>query len=605
MKLSDYVIQTIASIPIKHVFMIAGGGAMHLNNSVSDCEDITYVCNLHEQAAAIAAEAYAKITNQPGFVLVTTGPGGTNAITGVVGAWLDSTPLIVVSGQVKTTDLLKGLGVRQMGFQEVDIVSIVKPITKYAVTVTDPKSIRYHVEKALFYTKNNRPGPVWLDIPLDVQSMEIEPSTLVGFASDNLQSTEEFNGQLQNDVKQLVSMINKSKRPIIWAGNGIHLAGAEYSFRNIVNKLEIPILLTWLGMDLLPDDHPHFIGRPGSVAPRGANFAVQNSDLLITIGARLDMGSVGYSHRNLAREAKKVIIDIDSAEINKMKTKIHLSIQADAGDFLSELERQISAIQNIDRSNWKNQCLEWKTRYPVIQNEYYKKSQYVSTYIFTDRLANLLPEGQVVVSGSSGAGVEIFLLCYKVKKNQRVIHTASLGAMGFGLPASIGACLANKNNSVVLIDGDGGFQLNVHELEVIKRLNLPIKIFILNNQGYSSIRISQLRYFGKKTGADFDSGMTLPNMIKVVKAYGIPTFRITNNKSIDKQVAYVLNYPGPAYVDVMISPDEPRIPSISTVLLPDGRIVSRPMEDLAPFLSRAEFSSNMIIPPLDESLIGD
>ena len=599
MKLSDYMMQFIVNQGVHHVFTVVGGGSMHLNHSAGTCPDLEVICNLHEQAAAIAAEAYSKITNNLGFALVTTGPGGTNAITGVAGAWLNSTPCLYISGQVKRADLIGCRGVRQFGFQEVDIVSIVQSITKYAVTVMEPETIRFHLEKALYLATHGRPGPVWLDIPMDIQSAQVNPEDLEGFDPSQYMLPDIKSADLEKQVSHVIDLINQAQRPIIWAGNGINLAHAQNEFLCLVEKLQIPVLLTWLGIDLLPENHPLFTGRPGSVAPRGANFALQNSDLLLTIGARLDMGSTGYSHENLARGAKKIMVDIDAAEIGKMCTHIDLPICADAGDFILELLRQSYKIVPANNSKWEERCQDWKRKYPVVLPEYYETGK-INTYIFSETLSRLLSPNEMIVSASSGAGVEIFLLSYKVKPGQRVIHTASLGAMGFGLPASIGACLAANRKRTILVDADGGLQLNSQELETIARLKLPVKIFVLNNQGYASIRTSQNKYFGHLTGADSASGMTLPDTLHLGAAYSIPAFRISCPDKLEEQIRAALDTPGPVLCDVMIPPEEQRVPSLSTVQLPDGRMVSRPMEDLYPFLDREEFVENMIVPPIQE-----
>lgn len=599
MKLSDYVAQYICNLGIKHIFMVSGGGAMHLDNSFGEYLGIETIFNLHEQAAAICAEAYAKASNYIGSALFTTGPGGTNAVTGVAGAWLDSTPCIFISGQVKCADLIGSRGVRQFGFQEIDIISIVRSITKYAITVTKPDEIRYHLEKAAYLCCSDRPGPVWIDIPLDIQASLIDPNSLIGFDPSECEIFQTPNPVLQQLVAQTIELFNVSDRPVIWAGNGVRLAGAQEEFVQLAEALGSPILLTWLGLDMLPDNHPLFIGRPGSVAPRGANFALQNSDFLLTIGARLDMGSTGYSHQNLARAARKVMVDIDPFEIQKIQAHLDVPVCANARDFIQEFLHQIDKVDTNRLSPWLLRCQEWKVKYPVVLPEYYQQGK-VNTYIFTETLSDLLEENELIVSGSSGAGIEIFLLTYKVKTGQRVLHTASLGAMGFGLPASIGACLAMGRKRTILVDGDGGFQLNSQELETISRLQLPIKMFILNNNGYASIRSSQIRYFGHSTGADPKSGLTLPCLEKIGNAYGIPTVSLFDTSKMREQIQIILKQKGPILCDVQIPEEEIRAPTLSTVQLPDGRMVSRPMEDLFPFLPREEFEANMIIPILKE-----
>jgi len=603
MKLSDYVVRFIANLGVKHVFLVTGGGAMHLNDSLARCRDIQFVCNLHEQASSICAENYAKATNHLGVAMVTTGPGGTNAITGLAGAWLDSTPCIFLSGQVKRPDRMYGpdgrhLGVRQMGVQELDIIPIVTPITKYAVTVVDPLTIRYHLEKALYLAQAGRPGPVWIDIPLDVQASPIDETSLPGFDPATAETAE---GSLEAEVCEIITALNRAQRPILLAGNGIRLARAEHEFRELVDLLDIPVETTWLAVDLIEDAHPLFVGRPGSVAPRGANFAVQNSDLLLSIGARLDRVITGFAPEKFARAAHKVMVDIDCAELAKMGDSIQRKIHSDAGAFIREMLRQRDSIQPEDRSPWKKRCAEWKIRYPVVLDEYRVPQGPVSIYCLADVLSDELESDQYLVSGSSGSGIEIFVLAYRVKPGQRVFHTTALGAMGFGIAASIGACLGGGRRRTVCVDGDGGFQFNIQELETVARLKLPITFFVLNNNGYASIRASQKNYFGVATiGCDARTGQTLPDVRRVAEAYRIPTDTICDQSDLQSAVRRVLRRPGPLLCDVHVIPDEPRQPRLSSAQRPDGSFVSRPLEDLWPFLSREEFASNMLVPPLED-----
>ncbi len=597
-KVSDYVIQFIVEQGVKHVFMVPGGGAMHLNDSLGQNRSIEFICNNHEQASAMAAETYARISDNLGVALVTTGPGGTNAVTGVAGAWLDSTPCMFISGQAKRSDLIGNLGVRQHGVQEVDIVTIVKSITKYAVTIMEPNSIRYHMEKAVYYAKTGRPGPVWIDIPLDVQASMIDTDQLKSFDYRELVDRSQTIN-ISDLVSKTIELLNKSERPIVLLGNGVRLSGAVSDTVTLVEQLNIPVLLTWPALDILPDTHELLVGRPGPVAPRGANFALQNSDLLISIGARLDVVVTGYAHEKFARAAKKIMVDIDSAEINKMRTKIDVPICSDARVFIQEMQEQIRSIIKKERLSWMNRCKEWKTKYPVVLPEY-RLDKMVSTYVLTDVLSDELTGDDIVIPCSSGAGIEIFLLAFRSKKGQRVVNTTALGAMGNGLPSCIGGCLASGRKRTICVDGDGGVQFNIQEFETIARLNLPIKLFILNNQGYSSIRTSQLRYFNRLTGADSSSGLSLPDISKLAKAYGLKVKKIENQTNLVEQVREVLNTPGTVVCEVLITPDEPRAPSMMSMQKPDGSMISKPLEDLWPFLDRKEFLSNMIIPPIDE-----
>jgi acetolactate synthase-1/2/3 large subunit len=598
-KLSDYVIESIAKQGVKHVFLLPGGGAMHLNDSLGKCPDIEFVCNLHEQASAIAAEAYAKVTNNLGVAIVTSGPGGTNTVTGLAGAWLDSTPCLFISGQVKRADLMGDLAVRQLGVQEVDIVSIVQSITKYATTITDPNTIKYHLEKALYLAKSGRPGPVWIDIPLDVQGAMIDPEKQQGFDSKEVPPSFDLH-HLSNQVSQLIELLNEAERPVLLVGNGVRLADGQKEFLELVEGLNIPVLATWLGLDLIASNHPLCFGRPGSMAPRGANFTLQNSDLLLTIGARLDMALTGYAHDKLARAAKKIIVDIDQYEINKMKTKIELPICADAKDFIQELLKQKDKLNLKNHESWIKRCQEWKNKYPLVLPQYWEQTEGVSSYVFSQVLAEELASDDVIVSGSSGNGIEVFLLVFEVKTGQRIFHTRGLGSMGFGLPASIGACLASDLRRTICVDGDGGFQMNIQELETVHRLNLPIKFFVFNNQGFASIRSSQKKYFGRLVGADATSGLTLPNLLNVASAYGLATAQISSSANLREQIRDILNSSDPIVCEVMVPTDEVRAPSLSSFKKDDGTMVSKPLEDLWPFLEREEFISNMIVPLVEE-----
>ena len=608
-KLSDYIFDFIVSKGVRHVFLVTGGGAMHLNESLARCAALKPINNSHEQASAICAEAYAKATNGLGVALVTTGPGGTNAVTGVAGAWLDSTPTLFVSGQVKRPDRMfdsegRALGMRQLGVQEVDIVSIVRPITKYAVTVTDPVTIRYHLEKAYHLATTGRPGPVWIDVPLDVQAAPLEdPAALAGFHVEPAAQT--GTTALEEQVRAVIVALNKAERPVLFAGNGIRLARAESEFEQLRTLLGVPMLATWCAADLVPSDEPLYVGRPGSVATRGANFALQNADFLLALGVRLDFAITGYAPDNLAREAYKVAVDIDPSELQKMHGHLAQAVCADAREFLKELLRQKDAIRLRDHSAWDRRCAAWKTKYPVVTEEHRKPTGQVSIYHFAEVLGTETKEDDAMVAGSSGAGNEMFLLACPTRNGQRIIHTAGLGSMGFGLPSAIAVSLAHggrkAGGETICIDGDGGFQFNIQELETVRRLGLPIKFFVLNNDGYASIRASQTNYFKQASiGCDAATGLTVPALEGLAAAYGIAFCRIAGQRDLRAQVRAVLDIDGPVLCDVMVIPDESRAPRLSSFQKPDGSFVSRPLEDLWPFLEREEFLSNMIVAPLEQ-----
>lgn len=600
-KLSDYVFQFIADKGVKHVFMLPGGGAMHLNDSVGKIADIEYVCVLHEQAAAIAAEAYARVTNNLGVALVTTGPGGTNAITGVAGAWLESTPCLIISGQVKRADMKGDLPVRQVGPQELDIVTIVKSITKYAVTVTDPLTIRYHLEKAVELATSGRKGPVWIDIPLDVQAASIEPDELDAYIPEE-KAGENESLILRDQIKESIKLLNQAERPVLVIGNGVRSAGAQDILLELINELGIPVLTTWMGIDLVSDDSPLFFGKPGTVASRGANFIVQNSDLLISIGARLDFAVTGFDQTKFARTAKKIIVDIDAGEIAKLKMDVSLPICSDAKIFIQELLNNRKSIKSNAREAWLTLCKDWKLKYPVVLPQYWEQKNFVNSYVFTSVLADELKANDLLIPGSSGADIDIFWLTMRVKSGQRLFSTGGLGAMGFGIPASIGGCLASGRKRTITMEGDGSFQLNIQELETVARLNLPIKYFVVNNGGYASIRSSQRNHFnGHLVACDPSSGLTLPDTIKIAAAYGIPSRRIADHTNLRDIIREVLEISGPVICEIIADPDRPIGPRVSSHVRADGSMVSRPLEDLWPFLDRDELFSNMLIPILSES----
>jgi acetolactate synthase-1/2/3 large subunit len=605
MKLSDFVLRFVADLGVRHVFLVTGGGAMHLNQSLAAEARLLPVCNSHEQASAICAEGYAKATNGLGVCMVTTGPGGTNAVTGVAGAWLDSTPTLFLSGQVKRPDRMfdadgRPLGMRQLGVQEVDICAIVRPITKYAVTVLEPADIRYHLEKAVFLAMNGRPGPVWLDIPLDVQASPIDERELRGFdpaESSDMRGT----ADLDAEVTRAIATFNACERPLLFAGNGIRLARAEAEFESLRRLLRVPTVATWCAADLVPSNDSTYVGRPGSLAARGANFALQNCDYLLALGVRLDFAITGYAPQNLAREAHKIAVDIDAAELGKLQPYLQQPVCADVGAFLSRLLERRAELEPGSFAPWLARCADWKTRYPVVTAEHRKPEGLVSIFNLAEVLGNEVAAQDKLVVGSSGSGIEIYLFACPTPHSQRLYHTAGLGAMGYAIPTAIGVAAANPGRRVVAVDGDGGFMFNIQELETVARLGLPIKFFVLNNDGYSSIRASQRAYFGKASiGADRLTGTTIPDLAKIGASYGLRTYVIKDQRDLRAEVRHVLDLEGPVVCDVNVLPDEVRAPRLSSQQRPDGSFVSKPLEDLYPFLPREEFLANMIVKPLAE-----
>ena len=593
-KLSDYVIQFIEQRGVKDIFLLPGGGCIHLVDSIGK-SSVNFICNLHEQACSIAADAYGQYTNNLGVCLVTTGPGGTNAMTGLAAAWLDSTPMLVLSGQVQKKDMINRRGTRQIGFQEIDMVSVVKPLTKYAATIVEPTLVRYHLEKAVYLATHGRPGPVWVDIPLDVQAAQIDETSLVGYTPEK-----KITPNINKQVSRIIEALNRSERPAILAGNGIRLGGAIDAFEELAEILKIPVLLTWKAIDFMEEEHPLFVGRPGGVGQRGANFSQQNSDFLMCIGARLDHGQTAYQHKFFARGATKVIVDVDENEINKLEMDIAYPMAVDAGEFIDEMLRQKDKI-NTNATAWLTQCKEWQKRYPVILSEYWDEKEHVNNYVFIDALSDVAPEGSLIVPGSSGGCSEVTMQAFRMKKDMRMFNSEGLGPMGFGIAAAIGACVGASRQETICIDGDGGFIMNIQELETVKRLNLPIKFFVLNNNGYVSIRNTQNTHFdGNLVASGESSGLSLPSLEKNAAVYGIPYYRIETPQHIHAYIQDVVNTPGPVICEVMLPTTHVTAPKTSVYKKADGSFSARPMEDLAPFLDREEFRSNMFIGVIDE-----
>lgn len=594
MKLSDYVIERLAQAGVKHVFIVPGGAAMHLNDSLAGRRDIDFIATFHEHASAVAAEAYAKLTGNLGVALVTAGPGSTNCITGCSSAWVNSAPLIFISGQVKSSDLKTGTLLRQLGLQEIDIISIVKPITKYSVRIIDPTTIRQEMDNALFLAKEGRPGPVWIDIPLDVQSMDIIPDKL---PSGNEQATICLSrSNLKEIVSELRRDIEKSSRPVFLFGAGVRIAGAADICTQLADLISIPYTTTWVGADLVHDDHPNFAGRPGAFASRGANFAIQNSDLLISIGARWDFATTGFSHTGFARGAKRIVVDIDKEELKKLQPIVECCIHADAKDFIQELLLQSEGFKKSpEQISWINKIHEWKRRYPIVTKDYRGLDKDVSSYVVMETLSRLLTTEDILVEGSAGIQSEIFFMTFAFKNGQRIIADGSFGSMGYGVPAVIGACVAGGGRRTILIDGDGSLMPNIQELETIHRLGLPIKIIVINNNGYGSIRVSQQRWFHRSIAADSNSGMTFPNLEKIANSYNIGYHYINNESLLEECLQIALNTSCPEIIDVQVPPEEDRIPRLGNYKREDGTMASRALEDMFPFLDRDEFNKNILM----------
>jgi acetolactate synthase-1/2/3 large subunit len=598
-RVADYIADFIADLGIGHVFLLPGGGAMHLIDAVGKHPGLKAIACLHEQACAISAEAYARVNERIGVAMVTTGPGATNAITGVAGAWIESVPLLVISGQVKRADMLNGAPLRQKGVQEVDIVSLVRPITKYAVTIREPRDIRRELEKAVSLARKGRGGPVWIDVPLDIQGTPIDPQTLAGM--DHSPAGPSSPGA--ENIAKVCDLICQAKRPLILAGHGVRLSGAAQQFRAIVERLGIPVVTTWNALDLLPFEHPLLIGRPGVVALRAPNFAVQNCDLLITIGSRLDNIITAYNARGFARGAKKVMIDVDRHEIDKLDVEFELSVESDARTFLIALQAGVENSPQPDFAVWRERCSDWKIRYGINNEMSFPASGPISHFHFADVLSDAIPPDTLISTGSSGLAVEVFYTVFRNKPGQRVFLTSGLGAMGYGLPAAIGACFANGSKPMVAIESDGSLQLNIQELATLRAFNLPICLIVLNNCGYASIRNTMRNYFsGRYVGTGPEAGLWLPDLEEVAAAYHLPFRRISGASELATGLAEIMALPRPLIVDVRLTSDEALAPKVAALPQPDGSIISMPLEDMSPLLPLKVLEAEMIIPLTDASL---
>lgn len=588
-KVSDFIIKFLEKQGVKHMFMLPGGMAMHIDDSIGYANAIKPIFMLHEQACTFAAESYARVTNNLGVVCTTCGPAATNTLTGVACSWIESTPLLVLTGQVKRADLAQDPNLRQLGVQEVNIVDMAKPITKYAKLITEPESIQYELEKAVYLCKEGRPGPVLLDIPVDVQACRVNEMSMKHFIP------EEKNKYSISDniIEAVVAQLENAKRPVFYVGAGVNVANASNDFRKLAEKLNIPVLVHWNGMNLLENDHPLFMGHPGAVGQRAANFVLQNADLLITIGTRLALLQTGFNFAGYAKNAYHVMVDIDKAELDKPTLHPNLKIQGDAGDFIKKLLE--TEVHVGDFSNWIAKGKEWNEKYPSLNTEWLHNSMYVNSFYFVDELSKQMKAEDVYCGGRAGTCVDAIIQAFKVKKNQSVFVTKGLSSMGNGLPAAIGAAYAT-DKKIVLVNGDGGFAMNIQELEVIRRDNLPIKMFILDNQGYSTVRNTQTNVFdGHFVGCNAQSGLTIGNIKGVAEAYGIKTFVLQRMDDMKQTISEVLNFDGPALCMVWVDPAQPIVPRQANYKTPEGQMASRPLEDMRPLLEREELENIMAV----------
>lgn len=638
-KVSDYIAGSLVEAGISQVFTVTGGGAMHLNDALGHQKGLHCLYNHHEQACAIAAESYARIHNQIAAVCVTTGPGGTNAITGVVGGWLDSIPMLILSGQVRydTTARWSGLGIRAMGDQEFDICKAVSCMTKYCEMVIDPLRIRFCLEKALYLAQTGRPGPCWLDIPLNVQGAFVESGELTGFdaadyeaggtgwkepSSHEILEDQQGKGELRpvrakktdmDTVRAITEKIRQSKRPVFNVGNGVRIAGAHEALMKVIERLGIPVVTGWNSQDAIYDQHPLYTGRAGGMGDRAGNFAVQNSDLVFSVGSRLSIRQVGYNYQTWARAAYVMVNDVDAEELKKPSVHADMRIHADAKDLLETLEAYLEQEQEsgalpmpvfdggkgLEGMDWRETCRMWKETYPVVLPKHmnHGDDEPANVYALVKELSSRLKEGQITVVGNGSACVAGGH-GYMIKKGQRFITNSAIASMGYDLPAAIGACMADHSQDIILLTGDGSIQMNLQELQTIIHHQMPIKIFLINNGGYHSIRQTQKNFFGEPlVGIGADShDLSFPDMEKLAWAYGYPYVKACHNSQLGEAIVRTLSMEGPAICEVFVSTDQNFEPKSSAKRLPDGTMVSPPLEDLSPFLPEEEMDRNMIIP---------
>ncbi len=605
-RLADYVAEFLTEHGVTDVFSVVGGGAMHLNDALGHKAGLKVTYNHHEQACAIAAEAYARLDNRIAAVCVTTGPGGTNALTGVVGGWLDSIPMFILSGQVRYDTTARyalkaaGAAVRAMGDQEYDIVQSVRPMTKYAVMIEDPNTILYHLQRAWHLAVTGRPGPVWIDIPVNFQGGYIETEGLREY------DPAEDDGALpppvpEDTVRTVLEKIRNAKRPVFHAGYGIRLSGGYAFFRSAMEKLNIPVVTYWNAVDLIEDEHPLYTGRAGNMGDRAGNWAIQNADLILAVGTRISIRQVGYNWKTWAREAEVIMVDIDQGEMKKPTLHVEMPVWADAKDFLRKLDA--AAEEKVfTGEDWLERCRGWKRDYPVVQPRQLEgREDAVNVYAFVRYLSSRLPENSLTAV-SNGACCVVGNQAYVIQKGSRMANNSAIASMGYGLPAGIGTCIGGGRRETICLEGDGSIMMNLQELQTILTNRLPIKIFLINNRGYHSIRLTQTNLFHKQfVGVGPDSGdLSFPEFRKIAEAFGYRYFCAHTNAEMRTTVDEVLRTEGPAFTEIFTDTDQVWEPKSSTKRLEDGTLVSPPLEDLAPFLPREELEKIMVIPMISE-----
>ena len=587
MRVADCIWKFLADKGVRHVFLVTGGGAMHLNDALGRETRIKYVCNLHEQACAMAAEGYARQSGMPGVINVTTGPGGTNALTGVMGAWLDSVPMIIISGQIKRSTMITScpqLKLRQLGDQEYNIVDAARPMTKMAKTVMSVEEVPQVMAEAWELCQSGRPGPVWIDVPLDIQAAEIDCEMSNPVRPSNLGETLR---PTEGQVDEIAALLRRAKRPAIIVGSGVRNAHAEQLFLEVAESLNVPVLTSISGIDLIPSDHQLFFGRPGILGERPANFIMQNSDLFVVLGTRMGIRICGYAYETVARNAVKVMVDVDEAELNKPTFRPDVKVHSDAGAFLTALHAALPTLPPQD--NWLSYCRRVKAKYPVVLPEHRARTDYVSSYVLPEAIMRHALDPLTVVTANGVAYTSTFQ-SIPIRKGMRMFANEACASMGYGLPAAIGAAFAGgAERTVVCLEGDGSIQMNLQELQTVRNYRLPLKIFVYNNGGYLSIKTTQKSFFGGFfVGSEASSGVTLPSFGKLAAAYGLPYFKLQNNLELDEKLPDVCATEGPVLVEVMLDPFEVLGPKAASKRMSDGTMVSEPLDNMAPFLPEEE-----------------
>ena len=590
MRLADYVIQFLESKKINTVFTVSGGGSIFLCDALYKSKKIDYIPCHHEQAVSFATESYSRVKNKPGAAIVTTGPGGTNCSTGVACCWIDSVPALFISGQVFSNQTIGNSGVRQVGVQEFDIINMIESSTKYCVMIKKPEEIKYHLEKAYYLSTHGRPGPVWIDIPANVQNANINEKKLKGYKPKKLKKK---NIILDKKIKKIAEMLAKSSRPVLHIGHGVKIAKGENYLRQITNKFKLPFALTWNASDLIESDHNSYIGRPGAFAERGTNFIIQSCDFYLSIGSRLPFMVTGYNARDFARNAKKIMVDIDKNEINKSQVNLNEKICCDAKYFLKTLLRYMPKKIGISKE-WLVYCKNIRKKYPIVLEEFKRQKNTINSYHFIDQLSEILKKDDVIVTdmGLSFVGTH---QAFKIKKGQKLFTNSGHAPMGWGLPAAIGAYYAGKQKRIICLTGEGGLQMNIQELATVMHYNIPIKIFIYNNGGYLTIKqTQQLGFKSRIMGSNNDSGISFPNYKDIAKSHQINYSKISRSKNLKSKITKALKGAKPSICELIMDHEQEQMPKAINKRLPNGKTVPTKFEDMYPFLPSNEIKESMI-----------